>query len=195
MKRRVVLATRNDGKVREMQALLATLDWELISQSSLNIPSTPEVGATFVENALGKARHVATVTGLPALADDSGLVVEALLGAPGIYSARYAGPIATDQENNKKLLADMRGMGNRRAHFHCALVFFEHAAHPAPAVACGRWSGRIAESASGNHGFGYDPLFVPDGGVLTAAELAPHIKNVVSHRGLAARILLSMLGS
>jgi len=195
MKRRVVLATCNEGKVQEMQALLASLDWELVSQSSLDIPSTPEGGATFIENALGKARHVSAVTGLPALADDSGLVVEALLGAPGIHSARYAGPDATDQENNHKLLTDLQGVGDRRAHFYCALVFLEHAAHPAPAVATGRWWGRIAESASGDHGFGYDPVFVPDGGVRTAAELAPHIKNVMSHRGLAARTLLSMLGS
>ncbi len=194
MKRRVVLATRNEGKVREMQALFASLDWELVSQSSLNIPSAPEIGVTFIENALGKARHVSMVSGLPALADDSGLVVDSLGGAPGIYSARYAGPLATDLENNEKLLAELQGAKDRRAHFYCALVFLQHATHPAPAITTGRWSGQIGESPAGSDGFGYDPLFIPDGGVHTAAELPAQIKNDRSHRGLAARALLSMLG-
>ena len=195
MKRRVVLATRNEGKVREMQALFASLGWELVSQSSLNISSAPEIGATFIENALGKARQVSAASGLPALADDSGLVVDSLGGAPGIYSARYAGLMATDQENNKKLLTELQGVIDRRAHFYCALVFLQHAAHPAPALSTGRWSGRIRESSSGNQGFGYDPLFIPDGGVLTAAELPAQVKNDRSHRGLAARALLTMLES
>lgn len=195
MKRRVILATRNEGKLREMQALFADLDWELISQSSLNIPSAPETGPTFIENALGKARHISEVTGLPALADDSGLVVDALGGAPGVYSARYAGADASDVDNNHKLLLTLEGIPDRRAHFHCALIFLEHAAHPAPAVATGRWSGRIAGSASGDNGFGYDPLFIPDGNLQTAAQLEPHLKNAVSHRGLAARALLAMLRS
>jgi XTP/dITP diphosphohydrolase len=195
MKRRVVLATRNEGKVREMQALFASLDWELVSQSSLNIPSAPETGATFIENALGKARHVSEVSGLSTLADDSGLVVDALGGAPGIFSARYAGPLATDQENNEKLLAELHGASDRRAHFYCALVFLEHATHPAPALSTGRWSGRIGEAPAGDQGFGYDPLFIPDGGVLTAAQLSAHIKNDRSHRALAARALLALLES
>ena len=195
MKRRVVLATRNEGKVREMQSLFASLDWELVSQSSLNIPSAPEIGATFIENALGKARHVSMVSGLPALADDSGLVVESLGGAPGVHSARYAGATATDQENNRKLLAALHGTSDRRAYFYCALVFLDHSTHPAPAVSTGRWSGRIGESPTGDQGFGYDPLFTPDGGVLTAAQLPAHIKNDRSHRGRAARALLALFES
>lgn len=195
MNRRVVLATRNEGKIREMQVLFASLDWELVSQSSLKIPSAPESGETFIENALGKARHVSAISGLPALADDSGLVVDALGGAPGIFSARYAGPLATDQENNKKLLAELHGASDRRAHFYCALVFLQHATHPAPALSTGRWSGRIGDLPAGDQGFGYDPLFIPDGDVLTAAQLPAHIKNDRSHRALAARALLALLES
>ena len=201
MTTRVVLATRNPGKLREMQTLLAPLDWTLIGQAELDIPSAPEDGLTFIENALGKARHVAALSGLPCLADDSGLVVPALAGAPGIHSARYAGEPSSDQANNNKLLAAMKDVLDRSAHFYCALVFLQHAHHPAPEIACGRWNGRIGDRAVGENGFGYDPVFIPDGPdgsdseIQTAAELPSAIKNERSHRGQAVRALLQLLTS
>ncbi|MEZ5594963.1 MAG: RdgB/HAM1 family non-canonical purine NTP pyrophosphatase [Pseudomonadales bacterium] len=193
MTSRVVLATRNAGKVREMQSLLAPLGWTVLNQADLGIPSAPEDGLTFLENALAKARHACLLSGLPAIADDSGLVVDALGGAPGIQSARFAGENADDDANNRHLLQALGSGSSRRAHFYCVLVYLEHARHPAPTVAVGRWSGHLRTTPAGSGGFGYDPLFQPDGLTCTSAELTATEKNTLSHRGQACRMLLDML--
>lgn len=189
----VILATRNAGKLREMQDLLAETGWALESLASRGVPSPPEDALTFFENALTKARHASRESGLPALADDSGLVVEALAGAPGIHSARFAGTGATDLQNNTRLLETLKGATSRRAWFVCALVFLSRHDHPEPVIATGRWYGEILDKPRGSNGFGYDPLFlVPELGV-SAAELDPRTKNRISHRGLACRDLLTQL--
>ncbi len=190
---KVVLATRNPGKLREMQQLFEPLGWSLVSQADLNIDSAPETRMTFVENALDKARHVSEQSGLPCIADDSGLVVSALNGAPGIYSARFAGPQKSDADNNVRLIAELADKQDRDAHFYCAMVFLQHHAHPAPVVATGRWHGRIVDKARGANGFGYDPHFFVVSRGCTAAELEAETKNEISHRGLAARTLLAAL--
>lgn len=192
---RLVLASRNPGKLADFSMLLSSLQVELTSVADFSDEDVEETGASFVENALLKARHASRVSGLPALADDSGLVVDALDGAPGIYSARYAGSGATDEANNLKLLADMAGLAGRQraAHFHCTLVVVKSAADPAPIIADGRWEGVIANQASGDGGFGYDPLFIPAGGSASVAELSAQEKNQRSHRGLALRQLLPQL--
>jgi XTP/dITP diphosphohydrolase len=195
MLRRVVLATRNEGKLREMQSLLSASGWELSSQSAYGLPSAPETCGTFVENALAKARHVSAACGLPALADDSGLVVDALGGAPGVYSARFAGEGATDEANNARLIELLREHEDRRAHFYCAIVYLPAHDHPEPLIACGRWTGLILDVPRGTHGFGYDPLFLDDALGRTAAELDPATKNAASHRGKACRDLLRQLQS
>lgn len=189
--RRVVLATANPGKLSEMRAILAHHDLELIAQAELGIESPPEEGDSFVANALIKARHAAAASGLPAIADDSGLEVEALGGRPGIHSARYAGPAATDRANNDKLLAELADVahGRRSAHYRCAMVFVRGPEDPSPVVAEASWNGRIGLEPQGSGGFGYDPLFLPDDCAQTAAEIPAAEKNRVSHRGQALRRL------
>lgn len=189
MAARAVLASTNAGKLRELATLLAPVGIELLSASDFDLPAPEETGLTFLENALIKARSASALTGLAAIGDDSGLVVTALGGAPGIYSARFAGVDATAADNNAKLVAALDGVTNRRAHFYCALVFLERADDPAPVVATGAWHGRIVDRPGGSRGFGYDPhFFVPELGA-TAAEIAPEVKNAHSHRGVAARAL------
>lgn len=190
---KIVLASSNRGKLRELEALLAPEGCELLCQDDLGVEPALEDGLTFVENALKKARHACERTGLAAIADDSGLVVEALGGEPGIRSARYAGEDASDDDNNRKLIASLRGISARNAHYYCALVLLASACDPAPLIATGRWFGRITDSPRGTGGFGYDPYFlVPSVGV-TAAELEPDRKNRLSHRGQAARQLRDLL--
>lgn len=191
----VVLATGNAGKVREMQALLAETGWKVVPQSAFATPEVEETGAGFVDNALIKARHAARHTGLPAIADDSGLCCAALAGAPGIYSARYAGQGVSDAANVDKLLLALRDVpeGARTAWFFCAIVFVRHAEDPCPVLAEGRWDGSIARAPRGSSGFGYDPIFeVPDTG-LTAAELPAADKLARSHRGRALAALCARL--
>ncbi len=184
---RVVVATGNPAKARELEALLDGLGLELVPQSALGVPGAAETGASFVENALIKARHAARHTGLPALADDSGLAVDALGGAPGVRSARYAGPGADDAANNRKLLEALAGVPpeRRTARFHCVIAFVRGAEDPVPVLCQGVWEGRILEAPRGRGGFGYDPLFEVPGRGLSAAELDPAEKNRISHRGQA----------
>lgn len=192
---KVVLATGNAGKVRELASLLNNFGLDVVAQSELNVESVEETGLTFIENAILKARHAAKVTGLPAIADDSGLAVDALGGAPGIYSARYAGEEASDQQNLQKLLLALQDVPDdrRQAQFHCVLVYLRHAEDPTPLVCHGRWPGVITREAAGSGGFGYDPIFfVPDAG-KTAAELSREEKIAVSHRGQALKLLLEAL--
>jgi len=184
---KVVLASGNRGKLNELTRLLADIGFELISQDQLGITPAPEDGLTFIENALGKARHASAVSKLPAIADDSGIVVDALNGAPGIHSARYAGGNRDDKANNRKLVAALENESNRDAHFYCAIVFLRHVSDPAPIVATGSWYGEIIDQPRGSDGFGYDPHFLlPDRGV-TAAELDAEEKDRLSHRGQAVR--------
>jgi len=192
---RVVLASGNAGKVREFNQLLAGAHIEVLPQSSFGVPEAEETGLTFVENAILKARNAARHTGLPALADDSGIEVDALNGAPGIYSARYAGPGASDQENLYKLLAALEGLADeqRGSRFQCVIAYLRHAEDPTPLICQGTWEGRILTAPRGANGFGYDPVFyVPDEGV-SSAELTPETKNRLSHRGQALRKLLEGL--
>lgn len=192
---KVVLATGNTGKVAELASVLADFGLAVTAQTDLGVDSADETGLTFIENALLKARHAAAVTGLPAIADDSGLAVDYLGGAPGIYSARYAGVTASDQENRDKLLADMRDVPTeqRTASFHCVLVYLRHADDPIPLVCHGSWRGVIATTPAGAGGFGYDPVFyLPDAG-CTAAQLSREEKQRRSHRGQALALLLEAL--
>jgi len=190
--RRLVLASGNAGKLRELHELLAPRGVDVIAQRVLGIEDVEETGATFIENALLKARHAARCSGLPALADDSGLCVDALGGAPGLYSARYAGPGAADAANTAKLLAALADVPppQRGAHYVCVLVLLRHAEDPDPLVATGRWFGQIATTPRGDGGFGYDPVFVDPASGVTAAELSAALKHARSHRGLALRRLL-----
>ena len=193
MGRRVVVATANSGKVRELTEALAPLDFELLIQGELGIESLPEVAPTFVENALAKARHASRESGLPAIGDDSGLVVPALGGAPGIRSARYAGEPADDQRNNAKLRRALAGQANRDAFFTCTLVYLDAADDPAPQIATARWHGTLVDEPRGCNGFGYDPLFLVAELGKTAAELSLAEKNRLSHRGRACRRLAALL--
>lgn len=195
--RTLVLATGNAGKVRELSALLADGRYTVRPQSDFAVVEVEETGLSFVENALLKARNAAAQTGLPAMADDSGLVCDALGGAPGIHSARYAGPAAKDAENVQKLLAALGDLPDaaRGCRFVCVMVYLSHAADPCPLIAQGSWEGRIAREARGDGGFGYDPVFVAQGMALTAAELEPARKNTVSHRGQALRALVAQLAA
>ena len=191
--KQLVLASSNPGKLKEFGELLAPFDFELRPQSAFAVADAEEPHATFVENALAKARHAARCTGLPALADDSGLCVAALGGAPGVWSARYAGEPKSDQRNNDKLLADLDGQSDRRAHYYCVLVLLRHGEDPEPLVATGAWHGEIMRSPRGSGGFGYDPLFLlPEFG-CSAAELASERKNALSHRGQAMLQLAEQL--
>ncbi|MEO7198862.1 MAG: RdgB/HAM1 family non-canonical purine NTP pyrophosphatase [Dokdonella sp.] len=194
---KLVLASGNAGKLAELAGLLADSGIQLVTQSSLGIADAEETGATFVENAILKARHAAQQSGLAALADDSGLVVDALNGAPGLHSARFAGAHGDSAANNAKLLQSLDGVAapQRSAHFHCTLVLLKHARDPAPLIAEGRWHGHILLAPRGDHGFGYDPLFLPDGEQLSAAEMPAARKNAISHRAQALiglRALLSL---
>jgi XTP/dITP diphosphohydrolase len=191
----IVLASGNRGKLAELRQLLAGLDFEVVAQTDLGVGDADETGLSFVENALIKARHAAQATGLPALADDSGLCVDALDGAPGLYSARYAGRHGDDAANNRLLLERLHGVdtAQRSAHFHCSLVLLRHAADPAPLVAEGRWFGRVLTAPRGDKGFGYDPLFLPHGFERSGAEFEAEEKNRLSHRGLATAQLLQLL--
>ncbi len=194
---KVVLATGNPGKVRELAEPLAEYGLDIVAQTDLGVDSVEETGLTFIENALIKARHAARVTGLPAIADDSGLAVEALGGAPGIYSARYAGEQASDQQNLQKLLDALRDTPDdqRQAAFHCVLVYLRHADDPTPLVFHGQWPGLIARQSEGNGGFGYDPIFYLPELNTTAAAMTKAEKLAVSHRGKALKLLLEALSN
>lgn len=192
---KVVLASNNAGKIREFNAALRDFHIDLIPQSHLGVPEIEETGSSFIENALIKARHASRLTGLPAIADDSGLVVPYLHGEPGIYSARYAGESATAQENIDKLLNVLKHTANenRVAYFYCVLVFMAHANDPIPLVCEGSWSGMILEQRRGESGFGYDPIFFDPTLQKTAAELTLEYKNKISHRGTALQLLIATL--
>ena len=193
--KRIVLATGNLGKVREINELLADHDLQVAAQSAFNVPEAEETGLTFVENAILKARNAAAHTGLPAIADDSGLEVDALNGAPGIYSSRYAGKNASDRDNLEKLLADLGDLpGEKRgARFQCLMVYLRHAADPTPLICQGTWEGRVLFAPRGGNGFGYDPVFYVPTHDCSSAELPPEIKNRLSHRGQALRGLIAAL--
>ena len=191
--KKLVLASNNAKKMKELNALLAPLGFEVVPQGQLGIPEAEEPYCTFVENALAKARHAAQLSGLPALADDSGLCVAALGGAPGVYSARYAGEPKSDARNNEKLLAELAGHTDRRAHFACVLVLVRAADDPQPIIAEGEWHGTILDAQRGADGFGYDPLFYVSTHCQTAAELDGAIKNQLSHRGQAMQKLIARL--
>ncbi|MGB0663304.1 MAG: XTP/dITP diphosphatase [Pontibacterium sp.] len=183
----IVLASSNKGKIKELQARLDAFNITVTPQSDYNVSDADETGLTFVENAILKARHAAEITGLPALADDSGLEVDALKGAPGIYSARFSGEGATDAKNNEKLLTELKDVPaeQRTARFRCVLVFMRHATDPTPLICQGTWEGTIATEPQGENGFGYDPLFIVNDLNVCSAQLAPEEKNRVSHRGQA----------
>jgi XTP/dITP diphosphohydrolase len=190
---KIVLASGNQGKIREIQAILA--NHPIIAQSQFDVPEVEETGSTFVENAIIKARNAALHCNMPAIADDSGLVVDALDGAPGVISARYAGNGASDQENLQKVLTDLEGVpdSKRSARFICVMVFLHHAEDPCPVIAQGIWEGRILQRSVGNNGFGYDPIFwVPDQN-CTSAELSANSKNRLSHRGQALQRLITLI--
>ncbi len=191
----IVLASRNDGKLAEMQGLFASLGWKLRSVAEFCDDAAEETASSFVENALLKARHASLVSGLPAIADDSGLEVAALEGAPGVRSARYAGEDASDADNNQKLLAALKNIPDERrgARFICLMVYLHHAEDATPLIAQGSWRGTILHNPRGANGFGYDPLFLVPDLKRSAAELDAEVKNRVSHRGKAARHLYSMI--
>lgn len=192
---KLVVGTGNPGKQREIQEILREPGIELANDGRLDMASVEETGATFVENALLKARYATDVSGLPALADDSGIEVDALRGAPGIYSARYAGPGATDEANVDKLLAALADVpeARRTARFRCVMVVLRHKADPSPLICEGLWEGRVAFERRGDNGFGYDPVFIPTGDTRHSAELPRDLKNRVSHRGQALAQLASRL--
>ncbi len=192
---KIVFASNNSGKIHEMQDLTKDLAIEIIPQASLNVEDIEETGLTFVENALLKARHAAKKTGLPAIADDSGLIVQALNGRPGIYSARYAGLKAEAKKNIEKLLLELRDIpfAQRGAAYHCTLVYLAHPDDPTPLICTGTWSGEILTTPTGEQGFGYDPVFFDRQHNCSAAELSLLVKNRISHRGLALQSLLEKL--
>lgn len=191
---KLVIASNNPGKLREFQFLLQPLGIEVLTQAQLGISDAEEPHVTFIENALAKARHVSRLSGLPALADDSGICVAALGGAPGVLSARYAGDDPkSDRRNNEKLLREIQGVTDRRAHYYCVLVLLQHADDPQPLIAEGEWHGEIALEPRGEGGFGYDPLFwLPELGKMSA-ELTHDEKHAISHRGRAMKVLLDKL--
>lgn len=195
MTQQIVLASGNQGKVNELGALLAGMHFEVLAQSQFNVSEVAETGSTFVENAIIKARHAARITGLPAIADDSGLVVDALGGAPGIYSARYAGEQANDSDNIDKLLNALKEVpaAQRQARFLCVLVYMRHADDPTPLICQGEWHGRISEQRIGDNGFGYDPVFWLDDLQCSSAQLSKAEKNQISHRGQALRLLVKAM--
>jgi XTP/dITP diphosphohydrolase len=191
--KQIVLASNNTGKLREFGQMLAKIDIEVLPQKHFNIPEAEEPHVTFVENALAKARHASRLTGLPALADDSGICVAALGGAPGVFSARFAGEPKSDDRNNQKLIADLQGKADRRAHYVAVLVFVHHADDPQPIICEGEWHGEIIDAPRGTGGFGYDPYFLVPDLNQTAAEIAADEKNRRSHRGKALVQLIERL--
>ncbi len=193
MSQALVLASNNRGKLAEFAQLLAPLGFELRTQGELGIPEAEEPHHTFIENALAKARHAARLSGLPALADDSGICVPALGGAPGVYSARYAGEPKSDAANNAKLVQDLANHTDRSAYYYCVLVYLRHADDPQPVIAEGRWDGELLTEPRGQGGFGYDPHFLVRALGKTAAELSADEKNRLSHRGQALRALVAKL--
>ena len=193
--KKLVLASNNAGKLREFGQMLAALDFEVLPQAHFNVPEAEEPHFTFVENALAKARHAARLTGLPALADDSGICISALNGEPGVHSARYAGEPKSDERNNQKMLADLKGLADRRAHYVCVLVFVRHADDPQPVIVEGEWHGEIVDTPQGENGFGYDPYFWVAAKGCTVAQMAADDKNAMSHRGKALRLLIEQLQS
>ena len=197
MDKKIVLATGNQGKVKELATMLSGLGFNVLPQSDFKVSDVPETGTTFVENAIIKARHASKQTGLPAIADDSGLAVSALGGAPGVYSARYSGEHATDQSNITKLLKAMADIpkDQRQAKFLCVLVFMRHADDPSPIICQGEWYGEITSSQTGDQGFGYDPVFWVAEQNCTSAQLSSQQKNKLSHRGKALELLLTQLTS
>jgi len=197
MSRQIVLASGNPGKVREIDELLAGSGISVLAQSDFDVPEAEETGLTFVENAILKARNASQHTGLPAIADDSGLEVDALKGAPGIYSARYAGIGASDETNLRKLLQDLKDVPEdaRGARFQCVMVYMRHALDPTPLICQGTWEGRIQTEPTGDNGFGYDPVFYVPDCRCTSAQLPPEQKNRLSHRGQALTALVNALKS
>ena len=189
---KIVLASGNSGKVREINKLFADSGIEIVPQSDYDVPEVAETGTTFVENAIIKARHAAQITGLPAIADDSGIEVDALDSRPGVYSARYAGDHATDSENNSKMLAELKGLANseRTARYQCVLVFMRSATDPVPIITQGSWEGYILQEARGDGGFGYDPIFFVPTHNCSGGELALDVKNTISHRAQALEAML-----
>lgn len=191
--KKLVIASNNPGKLREIDRILQPLGLEILPQSAFNIPEVEEPYCTFIENCLTKARHASEHSGLPALADDSGICVDALNGAPGVYSARFAGEPKSDQRNNEKLIELLQHETNRKAHYYCIMVLVRHPQDPQPIIAEGAWHGEIIDTPRGHGGFGYDPYFlVPDFG-QTGAELALDVKNSISHRGQALAALVAKL--
>ena len=195
MKQKWVLATGNKGKVKEMSQLLNSFSIEVLPQNHFDVAEVPETGTTFVENAIIKARHAAKVTGLPAIADDSGLEVDFLSGQPGIYSSRFAGENASDQENIDLLLNKLEGVGSehRRARFQCVLVYMRHELDPTPIICQGTWEGLISDTIQGENGFGYDPIFWVESEQCSSAQLSKQRKNELSHRGQALAMLVERL--
>ncbi len=193
--KKIVLASGNRGKVREINQLLSQSGFEVIPQSDFDVPEAEETGLTFVENAILKARNAASHSGLPAIADDSGLEVDALMGAPGIYSARYAGEDASDAQNLQHLLTEMRDIPDdkRTARFQCVMVYMAHAGDPTPLICQGTWEGSILRGPRGDHGFGYDPVFYVPERDCSSAELDPETKNSLSHRAKAMQCLVEKL--
>ncbi len=195
MTKTLVLATGNPGKVNELANMLSPLNINVLPQSDFNVGEVAETGTTFVENAIIKARHAAKITGMPAIADDSGLEVDGLNGAPGVYSARFAGESASDQDNIDKLLNELADNQNRKARFWCVLVLMRHADDPTPLICSASWEGEITQTQNGEGGFGYDPVFFVKEQNCTSAELTKEQKNAVSHRGQALKKLLLELQS
>lgn len=195
MLRTIILASNNTGKLKEFGELLAPIGFNLRTQGEFKVPEAEEPHPTFIENALAKARHASLQTGLPALADDSGICVNALGGAPGVLSARYAGEPKSDERNNRKLIAEIAAHADKSAYYFCALVFVRHANDPQPVIAEGRWDGELIAARRGQGGFGYDPHFWLPGLGKTAAELSADEKNRLSHRGKALRALIEKLSS
>ena len=193
MTQRLILASNNAGKLREFSEILGPVGFELHAQGEFKVPEAEEPFATFVENALAKARHASRLTGLPALADDSGVCVNALGGAPGVYSARFAGEPKSDARNNEKVIADLSQHADKSAYYYCVLVYVRHADDPQPVIADGAWHGEIIAEARGSNGFGYDPHFLIPSLGKTAAELSAQEKNALSHRGQALRALVGKL--
>jgi len=191
--KKLVIASNNPGKLREIDRILQPLGLEILPQSAFNIPEAEEPYCTFIENCLTKARHASELAGLPALADDSGICIDALNGAPGVYSARFAGEPKSDQRNNEKMIELLQHETNRKAHYYCIIVLVRHPHDPQPIIAEGSWHGEIIDTPRGSGGFGYDPYFlVPELG-QTGAELAPDVKNGMSHRGKALAELVAKL--
>lgn len=189
----IVLASGNKGKLKEFEQMFAAFNIQMLAQSEFDVPEVAETGTTFVENAIIKARHAAEITGMAAIADDSGIEVDALQGEPGIYSARYAGEEATAEDNYQKLLAAMEGESNRKARFQCVLVYMRHAKDPSPIICQASWEGTLTEEALGEDGHGYDPIFLPNGLTQTAAQISSDAKNALSHRGKALHQLLDAM--